>query len=499
MDSTPFLIYTYAFSHPDVPGNLAAGGAGSDNLRVDTRAPQSRLRIGRHEWRKVRQTCDSQTLGRFASTDKPVAVRAYNACMGHGVIADDLTGSCDVAARLTRSGYQPVVAVMPGVFGRLSRERLIRREGEMVVVNTRSRDGPLPLATDRARAAATTLERNGLPVVYQKIDSTLRGHWPEELRAIVDVSRPERVLVCPAFPAQGRIVRCGRLSLRRARGRGFTHAPGIEAARDLGEILQSRCGWLPKIVGLEVVRCGARAIRSELSSRASTRCVVFDAENDGDLRTIGHAFLKSTHRLLWVGSAGLIPYVLPKRSRSVAAPPPQPHGPWLLIQGSRHPASHVQFQPLGPEAGVRVLKLSGIPDRETMQTLFARVLAGLAGGNDVAVVAPRRFDVSVPARLPRFLGKLVRRVCATSTQGGIFVTGGNTAEAVCDSLRVTGLRVAMEICPGIALSVALNGCRPGLLLVTKAGGFGGPDEVLRILMRCRCGLSKEAMRGNNNW
>lgn len=422
--------------------------------------------------------------------------------MCHGIIADDLTGSCDVAARLTHSGYQPLVAVAPGVFGRLSRERLTRREGAMVVVNTRSRDGQLRLATARARAAAATLERDGLPVVYQKIDSTLRGHWPEELEAIVEVTQPDRVLVCPAFPAQGRFIRHGRLRIRRARGRGITHAPGIEAAGDLGEILQSRCGWLSKIVGLEIVRRGTRAIQSELSSCASVRCVVFDAEDDRDLQTIGRAFADSTDRLLWVGSAGLIPHVLPKLSRSVTAPAPQRQSPWLLIQGSRQPASHAQFQRLGPEAGVRVLKLSGLPDRERVQVFFERVLAGLAGGNDVAVVAPKRFDADIPARLPRFLGKLVRRVSAASALGGIFVTGGNTAEAVCDSLRVTWLRVAAEIHPGIALSVALNGRRPGLLLVTKAGGFGGPDEVLRILKRCRCGLSKDeakAMRGNNNW
>jgi uncharacterized protein YgbK (DUF1537 family) len=434
------------------------------------------------------------------SRDESASVRAYNAPVCPGIIADDLTGSCDVAARATHLGYQPLVAVRPDVFGHSSWESITRLEGPVVVVNTRSRDGRPQLATARARAAAANLERSGLWVIYQKIDSTLRGHWPEELKAITKVIRPDRVLICPAFPGQGRFVRHGRLYVRRSRAPGLAHLAGIEPARDVGAILKTRCGWPSETVELETVRRGARAIRNELRQRATAQCVVFDAEDDHDLRTIGRAFSNSTDRLLWVGSAGLISYVLPKRSRSAAAPAPQSRSPWLLIQGSRQPISHAQFQRLKHGVGVRIFKLLVAPDEDSTQALLERVLAGLAGGHDIAVVAPKRFDADIPARLARLWGTLVRRVSEVSALGGIFATGGSTAEAVCDSLRVRWLRVAAEVRPGIALSVALDGRRPGLPLVTKAGGFGGPGEVLRILKRCRRGIPREkakAMRGNH--
>jgi uncharacterized protein YgbK (DUF1537 family) len=64
------------------------------------------------------------------------------------------------------------------------------------------------------------------------------------------------------------------------------------------------------------------------------------------------------------------------------------------------------------------------------------------------------------------------------------VTGGNTAEAICDSLRIRTLRLREEIRPGIARCRALDGRRPGLILVTKAGGFGKADEVWQVLQRC---------------
>ena len=420
--------------------------------------------------------------------------------MCQGIIADDLTGGCDVAARAIHSGYQPLVLVTPGALGRLTWRRLASRNGALVVLNTRGRDGTLRVAIARARAAAATLEQRGLPVVYQKIDSTLRGHWPEELKAIADVIRPDRVLFARLSQTQGRFVRNGRLGIQRLSGPGFSSPLGMETKRDIGEILKSRCGWLSKTVGLETVRRGPRAIRGELSSGVSCGCVVFDAENDHDLQAIGRALSNPPDRLLWVGSGGLIPHVLPKRSRSGGIEALQPKSPWLLIQGSRQPISHNQFGRLREIPGVRVLKLSGIPDRKTVQVLLARVLTGLASGNDVAVVVPERFDAALPARLARLWGRLVRRAFAASELAGIFVAGGNTAETVCDSLRVRWLRVIAEIRPGIALSVAVNGHCPGLQFVTKAGGFGGSDEVMRVLKRCRSGSSTSkanAARGNH--
>ena len=59
--------------------------------------------------------------------------------------------------------------------------------------------------------------------------------------------------------------------------------------------------------------------------------------------------------------------------------------------------------------------------------------------------------------------------------------GGNTAETVCDGLHVTAMQVIGEVGPGIPRSVLLDGRWPGLPLITKAGGFGGPDEVREIL------------------
>lgn len=131
--------------------------------------------------------------------------------MPYGIIADDLTGACDVAGRLTHLGYRPVVYVRPPT-GK-ERKGGVGFQSAALVVNSRSRECGLDKALMRVQGAVKFLERAHAPVVYQKIDSTLRGHWAEELRAVAELTRPDYILVCPAFPAQGRRIQDGRLLL----------------------------------------------------------------------------------------------------------------------------------------------------------------------------------------------------------------------------------------------------------------------------------------------
>lgn len=412
-----------------------------------------------------------------------IPVRPYNGEVRYGILADDLTGSCDAAGRLTRLGYRPLVVARSGTARRIL--SALPEEAAVVVMNTRSRDCSLREAVARARAAAEELERCGVPVIYQKIDSTLRGHWAEELKAVRAVTRPQHVLVCPAFPAQGRLVRDGRLHLRRAEREGLLHTTGAASAHSVRTILRQRCGWDTPEVRLESVRGGARAISQALEEHDGAPCVIFDATRERDLDTIGQAFRHSPARLLWVGSAGLVRTVLPPLPRAEAAPEAQSEGSWLLIQGSRQPLSHTQFQRLGVEPAIDLVDFSPGRERNQRRRWLNAALGTLSSGRDVAVAVPRAYDRRVPAEFVAFLDKLLLKILAAPRLGGIFVTGGNTAEAVCDSLRITTLRVTAEIRPGIARSRALDGRRPGLRLVTKAGGFGKADEVRQVLQRCR--------------
>ncbi len=112
------------------------------------------------------------------------------------------------------------------------------------------------------RSAAEELERAARRVVYYKMDSTLRGHWPEELDALESLLQPARVMVCPAFPARGRYFRGGCLALRRELLHDFHMTLPAGGSASLRHGLKEQLGYFPHHVRLEVVRRGQQAVRA---------------------------------------------------------------------------------------------------------------------------------------------------------------------------------------------------------------------------------------------
>ena len=114
------------------------------------------------------------------------------------LIADDLTGALDTAAQFTgRIGPLPVLLdrTMPAPEGSYALD-----------LSCRDRD------QETAVAAAREAVRHfaGADLAFKKIDSLLRGHWAVELAGIVRSGMFRRIVLAPAFPAQGRVTRGGR-------------------------------------------------------------------------------------------------------------------------------------------------------------------------------------------------------------------------------------------------------------------------------------------------
>jgi uncharacterized protein YgbK (DUF1537 family) len=63
--------------------------------------------------------------------------------------------------------------------------------------------------------------------------------------------------------------------------------------------------------------------------------------------------------------------------------------------------------------------------------------------------------------------------------GGLVMTGGDTARAVCRHLGATGVELISEVEPGVPLGRLVG--RTQLLAVTKAGAFGSEQALLRAV------------------
>src|ERR1041384_2326527 len=117
-----------------------------------------------------------------------------------GVVADDLTGAAELGAVGLRYGLRAEVVV----------EGPVNAETGVVCYDTDSRSCSPQEAAHRAATAASTLAAAGVDWLYKKVDSVLRGQVVAELEAVKERLRAARILLVPANPGLGRVIRHGR-------------------------------------------------------------------------------------------------------------------------------------------------------------------------------------------------------------------------------------------------------------------------------------------------
>jgi D-threonate/D-erythronate kinase len=334
------------------------------------------------------------------------------------LIADDLTGAADASIHFARardvqisirhrdSSSLPTGWRAQG-WGHLTANSLL-------VLDAETRELP-----PNEAAAMVTRSCQGIgDGVFKKVDSTLRGPVAAELEAArVALGRTMAVLA-PSLPAQGRMVRAGRLLVR-----------GV----DVGSVADI-VGAPAPVVPVEALAAGS-----------SAPLVVVDAATDADLDQIAAACVRRAD-LLPAGSAGLAAAFA--RLEGSAAPTAVPAAHHVLVAvASRHPAARAQLALVGFEPHPHI-EVAAVP-RD-------------AKGHPPEVVAAMGRDVA-------------DRATHLGAGAVVLATGGDMALAVCRALGIESLRPRAEVLPGVVWSET---DLDGLTLATKAGGFGGPRLLL---------------------
>src|SRR5207247_2025728 len=96
----------------------------------------------------------------------------------------------------------------------------------------------------------------------------------------------------------------------------------------------------------------------------------------------------------------------------------------------------------------------------------------------------RAAELLAPTALLAGSGGLSAALAARRGQRGLAVrvrTGSDTAAAVCRALCAECLDLGGEVLPGMPTGTLLGGRRPWLRIVTKSGGFGPPDALVRAV------------------
>jgi uncharacterized protein YgbK (DUF1537 family) len=376
------------------------------------------------------------------------------------ILADDLTGAADSAARCRHAGFAATIFLQPPQ---------PPFPGDVLAFTSDSRHLSAEDAADRVRTITAPL--SALDVRwYKKIDSTLRGHLGSELDALLDLGMASCALICPAFPAQGRALIDGMLV-----------APGVTAQIHLPTLLKTQSRRAVAHLVLEDVRNGepAEKLRNLIANGASL--IVADAAEHVDLESVLTAVEAVAADVLLCGSAGLIGAWAEREARAAArsAPVPQMEIPFdeksgcLLVIGSGSVMAQRQIEMLLSSRPVTAWTVSpGASYDGAGETMLLHLPPPAPGamldGPQARVLAERLADAA-------------EQVIARTTPSLLILSGGDTAVHVLARLGIERLTVLAELLPGMPLCTAVDNQGRGYKIVLKPGSFGRDDTLITLL------------------
>jgi len=280
--------------------------------------------------------------------------------------------------------------------------------------------GSRAMSAAEASRWSTVVDEHPSAWTAHKIDSTLRGNWVGELLARQAMTG-RRVVVLPGWPELGR-----------------TCVDGLVCAH--GSPVGRPADGLPGADSLT----GADALRVWLAGEG--RIAVCDVPDSETMHALALG-LTGTDVLI-AGPAGPLGAAFAAHigAPSVPVSTPPVGDAIVVVCGSANVVSHEQLRRLS----------------------MARP--------DIAVMSVPTTDGELEPEVATALAERAARWIAGARPDTVIVIGGDTAAAL---LRATPRSVGGFVAPGMPWSRDEGGRGP--MVVTKAGGFGGPDVLVELL------------------
>ncbi|MGV4797061.1 four-carbon acid sugar kinase family protein [Rhizobium sp. F40D2] len=386
-----------------------------------------------------------------------------------GILADDLTSATDGAAPFVSMGHRCVV---------FTDHRVSPPENVAIIsVNKASRAASVEDAVDRATQVAKSLM--SADILYNTVDSTIRGHLGAEIAAALAASGRAVAIVAPAFPGGGRTTEGGRQLLR------GVPLENTEFAKDpLHPITDSHLRALFRgIPDAEVRFLGLAEIRALKSGELiadGRKLLIADAAIQEDLALLVKS-AADPKSILWCGSPGLATaladYVGWADDIALSTAPAPLN---LFVIGSINPLSREQCSRLIGTGNVHQITVNAEEASRSpvlaAQSALAQYSQSVCSG-DVILTTSEGGTSAQPRPVAMALGQAVRAIMDLHPVTGLFLTGGDTAESVLRELEIGSLDLLGEIEPGIPIG-RTTGSHP-IHIITKAGGFGSSNVLLK--------------------
>ena len=380
------------------------------------------------------------------------------------IIADDFTGANDTGVQLCKHGI-PVDVILDTA--------QIEANGNSLSIDSESRVVSGQEAYDRVYAAVQQVQQTGgCRFLYKKVDSTLRGHLQEEIRAALDSYAPELIIFAPAYPEQGRTVEAGRL-----------------------------CVHGTPLLDTEIARDPRNPLQEDHVQRILSTCLqqlvchyTLDAIEDDRLDFTGLAYSFDTMEQAQLERiAGLAQGLLQIQLRELPA---------MAVIGSISSKTMDQLAYCRNRGlPVVALDMRALYENQDGRTAIQKIVNFLQSGQSVVLTgAACRQDYEDFAAYGRekgistdelaeftkqTLSRMVPAILQETAVSGLFLTGGDTAIAVILQLGASGSHIEREIVPGFVQGRLLGGSQEGLPIVTKAGAFGTEEDIFRCIQELK--------------
>ena len=431
------------------------------------------------------------------------------------IIADDLTGGADTGAQFAKRGLNTLLISLKDYL-HIDFTKYLKKD--VLVINTDSRG----LSYDKAFRLVSGLlkryDKRHFPIIYKKIDSTLRGNIGYEIDAILKETNISLCFMAPSYPEQKRALVGGIMMV------GEKPVALTEAARDTNspvqeshvfKLLKNQSSYKIGRIDLTYVASSCERLQKavEKEQKKGNSIIIFDAFSRQDLTNIADVAFCMEKIPLFVGSAGLAKEVAKKLSPSKARKNFQPSQrrakPFkhiFIIGGSISGVTHEQLKRVEQDKRIFPFQLSKsfmMSENKRRQAqennLSSMIGNSLAQDHAILRTYPKRLfskDLSDPPiylEITKSLGQIALSAMEKSKVDAhdlvLILTGGDTALGVLTVLKAKGIEIEGELLEGIVKGHLIGGDWNGLTIITKAGAFGKEDALEKIMTILETGVS----------
>lgn len=407
------------------------------------------------------------------------------------IIADDFTGALDTGIQFAKRGIQTQVFV-----GTKLDEKEISDRSQVLVVDSETRPLSGEQAYQTVKEIVVDAKRIGIPVIFKKTDSALRGNVGAELKAVLDAAEEEELYFIPAFP-----------DVRRTTSQGIHYIDGkllehSAFAKDpfepvhcsyIPQLLSSQCAYEVRSIGIEDP--------FPVCEKSGKRIYVFDALEKRHIDQRVHQMKEKKKLRLVAGCAGLAQslFQVLHLEEGYRGHIEKSDGLYVAC-GSLNPITREQVEDAVKK---RCGRISLMPrqklerdycDTEEGKKLLRQIKAA-CGSHEIMIVdtfdggdqsAAARYaresgiDVNeIRYRISSCHGKILRYLIEQGMKYTIMMTGGDTLMGFMKEIGVTQIFPVCEIEQGAVLSVLRWNGRE-IQVISKSGGFGCKDIITRI-------------------